>query len=224
MHITPLGDAALVVHVCRGFEEDAERCLTAVTDARARLVAARLPGVIEIAPAFTTLGVFFDPLRTDALENGIETALRKPSSRRRGKVRTIDVPVCYDEEFAPDLGDVAARAALTTAAVVKLHARASYRVACVGFTPGFPYLAGLPQAIATPRRQSPRKAVAAGSVAIGGGQTGIYPHASPGGWNIIGRTPLRLFDPEAVPPSLLVMGDEVRFRQITRAEFDRLSR
>jgi inhibitor of KinA len=111
MHITPLGDAALVVHVCGGFEKDAERCLTAVTAARARLLAARLPGVIEIAPAFTTVAVFFDPLRTSELDAGILTALRKRSAKRRAKARTIRVPVCYDDEFAIDIGDVAARAA-----------------------------------------------------------------------------------------------------------------
>jgi inhibitor of KinA len=223
MHITPLGDAALVVHLCAGFEDDAERCLTVVTSAQSRLEAARLPGVIEIAPAFTTLGVFFDPLRTHDLEGGIAQALRKRSPKQRTKARRIDVPVCYSDEFAPDLADVAARAALTPAEVIELHWRGLYRVACVGFTPGFPYLSGLPEAIATPRRGKPRDAVPAGSVAIGGRQTGIYPHASPGGWNIIGRTPLRLFDPGADPPSVFVIGDAVRFRSITRAEFDSFS-
>jgi inhibitor of KinA len=168
--------------------------------------------------------VFFDPLQSENLEAAIAEALRRRSPKKAAKARTIEVPVCYSDEFAPDLADVAARAALTPEEVIALHTRASYRVACVGFTPGFPYLSGLPEVIATPRRTTPRNAVAAGSVAIGGRQTGIYPHVSPGGWNIIGRTPLRLFDPGAVPPSLFGIGAAVRFRSITRAEFDRLSR
>jgi inhibitor of KinA len=134
------------------------------------------------------------------------------------------VPVCYDRDFAVDLDEVATRSRLMPAEVVSRHASASYRVACVGFTPGFPYLSGLPNELATPRRLTPRKLVAAGSVGIGGNQTGIYPQDSPGGWNIIGRTPLRLFDPSEVPPSLFVIGDTVRFRQITRDEFEQLSR
>ena len=224
MHITPLGDSALVVHVCAGFEHDPERCLAAVTRAHARLEAARLAGVIEIAPAFTTVGVFFDPLIARNLDAEIAAALRRRSKRVQAATREIEVPVCYEDEFAPDLEEIATRSQLAVEEVIRVHAGASYRVACVGFTPGFPYLSGLPDELVTPRRARPRAAVDSGSVAIGGRQTGIYPQRSPGGWNIIGRTPLRLFNAEAVPPSFLVIGDAVRFRQITRAEFDQLSR
>ena len=221
--ITPLGDSAVIVHVCDGFEDDRERCLAAVISAQARLAAARIPGVIEIAPAFTTLGVFFDPGRGDGLHAAIADALQANSPKRLPAARTINVPVCYDDEFALDLPEIAARCGVSPAEVIRLHAGASYRVACVGFTPGFPYLSGLPDRLATPRRSTPRSAVPAGSVAIGGTQTGIYPHRSPGGWNIIGRTPLRLFDPRDEPPALFAIGDAVRFRGITRAEFDELS-
>ena len=224
MHITPLGDSALVVHVCTGFEYDPERCLAAVAEARARLQAARLPGVIEIAPAFTTLSVFFDPLSVHDLETNIAAALRVRSTKRRAAPRHIEVPVCYDDEFAPDLSLVAAQSALPPAEVVRRHANASYRVACVGFTPGFPYLSGLPEELATPRRATPRRAVAAGSVGIGGRQSGIYPQSSPGGWNIIGRTPIHLFDPQQSPPSRFRIEDAVCFRAITRAEFEELSK
>jgi inhibitor of KinA len=224
MQITPLGDSALVVHVCAGFEHDAARCLAAVTKARARLHAARLPGVIEITPAFTTVGVFFDPLAVDNLESSIVEALRGRSTNVPTPNRNIEVPVCYEEEFAPDLAEVATRSQLTPEAVVSRHVRATYRVSCVGFTPGFPYLSGLPNELATPRKATPRKIVVAGSVAIGGKQTGIYSQESPGGWNIIGRTPLRLFDPSAMPPALFAIGDAVRFCQITRAEFGQMSR
>jgi inhibitor of KinA len=160
----------------------------------------------------------------DDLEIAIADALRSKGSKKLSKTRTIDVPVCYDDEFALDLPEVAAHCRLPPDEVVRLHARAAYRVACVGFTPGFPYLSGLPDRLATPRRSTPRSAVPAGSVAIGGNQTGIYPHQSPGGWNIIGRTPLRLFDPRSDPPARLAIGDAVRFRVIAREEFDELSR
>jgi inhibitor of KinA len=106
---------------------------------------------------------------------------------------------------------------------VDLHSEAEYRVSCIGFVPGFPFLAGLPKELATPRRAAPRKEIPAGSVAIGGAQTGIYPLRSPGGWNLIGRTPLHLFDPEKTPPAFLRAGDRVRFRAITREEFEALA-
>ncbi|HEU5314150.1 MAG TPA: 5-oxoprolinase subunit PxpB, partial [Candidatus Udaeobacter sp.] len=107
--------------------------------------------------------------------------------------------------------------------VIRLHSAAEYRVACIGFVPGFPFLAGLPKKLATPRRDVPRKQIPPGSVGIGGAQTGVYPLCSPGGWNLIGRTPLRLFDPEKNPPALLRAGDRVRFRSITRDEFETLT-
>jgi inhibitor of KinA len=135
--------------------------------------------------------------------------------------RTIEVPVCYDPEFALDLEAVAQHCGLSPNEVGKRHAAARYQVRCIGFTPGFPYLSGLPAALATPRRATPRTAVPAGSVAIGAGQTGIYPLRSPGGWNIIGRTPLPLFDLAREPAALFAPGDRVRFVAIDRKEFAR---
>ena len=125
--------------------------------------------------------------------------------------RLVEVPVRYGGEFGPDLDDVARHAGLTADEVVRLHAGAEYAVYMVGFSPGFPYLAGLPERLAMPRLDSPRQAVPIGSVGIGGRQTGIYPVESPGGWRIIGRTSLRLFTPEADPPTLFQLGDRVRF-------------
>jgi inhibitor of KinA len=137
-------------------------------------------------------------------------------------VRPVEIPVCYDLEFAADLEDVARYAQISTKEVVDLHTGAEYRVACIGFVPGFPFLAGLVKTLATPRRATPRKEIPPGSVGIGGAQTGIYPLRSPGGWNLIGRTPLKLFDPIKNPPALLRAGDRVRFRAITRQEFESL--
>jgi inhibitor of KinA len=132
----------------------------------------------------------------------------------------IEIPVCYDAEFGFDLNRVAEHTKLSKREIVDLHGAGEYRVACIGFVPGFTFLSGLPKNLATPRRDVPRKEIPAGSVGIGGAQTGIYPLRSPGGWNLIGRSPLRLFDASKNPPTLLCPGDRVRFRAITREEFE----
>jgi inhibitor of KinA len=228
MRIEPLGDSALLVRVVEEFHSD--ESLEAVLRATDALKAAALPGVLELVPAYTTIGVFFDPARPGELDGGrarIEKALAAAleTARPSAAGSAIDVPVCYDgPDFAPDLALVSERTGLPPEKVITLHSRADYRVTCVGFTPGFPYLSGLPTELATPRRASPRKEIPAGAVAIGGTQTGIYPRKSPGGWNIIGRTPLRLFDVERDPPARFHAGDRVRFRRISRDEFEEISR
>jgi inhibitor of KinA len=214
LEILPLGDAGLIVRVGDSLGE-------VLTTAR-KLEAARIPGVIEIAPAFASVGVFLaSPASLASCAAAIPAALR--ARRRRGAIvrqpRAVEVPVCYDPQFALDLETVAQHCDLSPNEIVERHAAARYQVRCVGFIPGFPYLSGLPSTLATPRRATPRTAVPAGSVAIGGGQTGIYPLVSPGGWNIIGRTPLRLFDVEREPAVLLAAGDRVRFVVITPEEF-----
>lgn len=194
---------------------------------------ANLPGVTELVPSYTTIAVFYDP-RTVAAAAGtepanifnwlaatIQTAIANGVVRlKRPESSPIEIPVCYDEIFAVDLDDISRHAGLSPSAVIKCHAAAEYRVHCIGFTPGFPHLSGLPPELATPRRALPRKKVPGGSVAIGGTQAGIYPITSPGGWNVIGRTPLSLFNPKKNPPALLGAGDLVRFRAISREEFD----
>jgi KipI family sensor histidine kinase inhibitor len=132
--------------------------------------------------------------------------------------RILEIPVCYDRTVAIDIDAIAAHASLSVDEVIALHTAAVYRVYMIGFTPGFPYLGGLDDRLAMPRRATPRERVPAGSVAVGGAQTGIYPDESPGGWWIIGRSPLRLFDPMADPPALLRAGDRVRFRAISAGE------
>ena len=234
MEITPLGDGAVLVRVCDNFEDAPETALQRVLATQRRLAAAQIPGVIEIAPAYTTVGVFYDPSSVIAagapadrlfewLKQRIDdvVATIKTTDAGRGEVTEIEVPVCYDPEFAFDLDEVAQRANLNRNEVVDLHSGAEYRVHCVGFIGGFPFLGGLPAKLTTPRRETPRKEIPAGSVGIGGKQTGIYPIKSPGGWNIIGRTPLHLFDPLRNPPGLLRAGDRVRFRPISREEFER---
>jgi inhibitor of KinA len=132
----------------------------------------------------------------------------------------LDIPVCYGGTFGPDLPGVAAWAGCTAEEVVAAHTQRSYRVFMLGFLPGFPYLAPVDDRIAMPRRDAPRPLVAAGSVGIAGRQTGIYPFDSPGGWQIIGRTPLTLFDPSHEPPALVAPGQRVQFRPISPSEFD----
>ena len=224
MRIEPLG---VIVRVADHF--DPETSMNAVLAAVRQLEAAAIPGVIELAPAYTTIGVFFDPARTggfDELKATIEHALQsnlEPARPRAAGETVIEVPVCYENEFALDIGEVARQAGLSDDEVIRRHSDPIYRVTCVGFTPGFPYLSGLPPELATPRRATPRKEIPAGAVAIGGTQTGIYPRKSPGGWNIIGRTPLRLFDVQRESPALFHAGDQVRFRQISRDEFEQFS-
>ena len=238
MEIIPLGDSALIVRVCEQFEDAPEETLDEVLRALHHLWNAAIPGVIEVAPAYTSVAVFFDPvavakarerpgevfgwLKEQILHVVTAGGDRGKRRKTKGTMRSVEIPVCYDPEFAPDLDDVARRAGLSTKEVVDLHSTAEYRVACIGFVPGFSFLAGLPKKLATPRRDTPRKEIPPGSVGIGGAQTGIYPLRSPGGWNLIGRTPLKLFDPVKEPPTLLHAGDRVRFRAVTRDDFESL--
>jgi inhibitor of KinA len=225
MRIEPLGDSALLVRVVEEFA--AEESLDAVLRGTRQLELAQIPGVTDLVPAYTTIGIFYDATKAgsfDEFRETIERALERTIDTKRSRATaTVEVPVCYDDEFAFDLEEVARRAALPRDEIIRRHAEANYLVSCVGSTPGFPYLSGLPPELATPRRASPRKEIPAGAVAIGGTQTGIYPRKSPGGWNIIGRTPLRLFDVDRNRPALFQAGDRVRFRKISRREFDALS-
>jgi inhibitor of KinA len=233
MKITPLGDSALLIRLRPDSETGTNETLAEVLEAKQRLQVAGISGVIELATAYTTVAVFFDPIRaveggasvdsiSDWLTQKIKDVLTDQSPRklRLPKRDLIEIPVCYVADLALDLEEVARHAQLTADEVVRRHSATEYRVQCVGFTPGFPFLSGLPAELFTPRRASPRSKVPAGSVAIGGAQTGIYPLQSPGGWNIIGRTPLALFDVRRDPPVLLQAGDRVRFRPISREEFD----
>jgi len=219
IEIVPLGDSALIVRVADSLGD--------VLSMVRKLEAANISGVSDIAPAFASVALFLEsPEQLKSCSEAVRVALGK-KRRASGaivKQRLIEVPVCYDEEFAFDLETVAQHCGLPPNEVVARHAAARYGVRCVGFTPGFPFLGGLPPKLETPRRKSPRAAVPAGSVAIGGPQTGIYPLSSPGGWNIIGRTPLRLFDVTREPAALLRAGDRVRFVSIGREEFEAWSK
>jgi inhibitor of KinA len=186
---------------------------------------ANIPGVIDVIPAHTTLLVECYPLALDfaTIESTVGSVLKDAAAAAAPAAREVIIPVCYDADHAPDLADVAAMHAITPDRVVALHVGASYTVQFVGFSPGFGYLAGLPAELETPRLDRPRPRVPPGSVGIAGLQTGVYPRATPGGWRLIGRTPLRMFDAARDEPSTLTIGDQVRFTPVSRAEFASLA-
>lgn len=183
------------------------------------------PAIEAVVPSYCTLAVHYDPDRIDAegLIDLLQTREDQAGEAIVPQATTIDIPVCYGGEFGPDLDFVARRNNLDPEEVVRRHSLADYRIHAIGFAPGFCYLGGLDPRLHTPRLASPRLQVPAGSVGIAGGQTGIYPLASPGGWQLIGRTPLRLFDPEREPPIPYRPGDHLRFRPISLATFVQLA-
>jgi KipI family sensor histidine kinase inhibitor len=185
--------------------------------------------VSEVVPAYASLLVIFDPLRVprEGLERELAALAEEVAAVRASPPRrVVRIPVCYGGELGPDLDEVARVAGLLPAEVVARHAAPVYRVYLLGFTPGFPYLGGMDRRIACPRLPSPRLRVAPGSVAIAGEQTGIYPVESPGGWRVVGRTPLRLFDPApgAKHPFLLAAGDGLQFVPVDREAYEEAAR
>jgi len=178
------------------------------------LEAEPIPGVRNLHPAYNSILIVFDPLDQEHqnIEHTVATCLDRLDDVQLLDPRTVEIPVIYD---GPDLADVAKIHAMTPENVVKLHSGAIYTVFFVGFVPGFAYLGGLPSELATPRLETPRKRVPKGSVAIGGTHTGVYPFDTPGGWRLIGKTPLDIFDPESAELSKLRIGDQVRFRPIS---------
>ena len=182
-------------------------------------------GVLDLVPAYTSVGVFFDPRRLapDLVRSWLEAHLQRPGAgTAEGRGRLVEVPVVYGGEWGPDLPDAAQELGMDADSLAQRHAAGDYTVAMIGFAPGFPYLAGLDPALALSRLATPRTRIPAGSVAIGGAQTGIYPRESPGGWRILGRTPLAMFDAGREVPALLQPGDRVRFRAIDADTFARL--
>lgn len=208
MTIRPASDRSLLISFGEEISAGAHRDVVRLTHA---LEGER--GVLNLHPAFASVLIDFDPRRHthEQIEELARKRLTEAAAREIAPPRTIDIPVHYGGDSGPDLADVARHAGLPPERAVELFAAAEYEVWFVGFSTCFPYLGGLPPELATPRLAAPRKVVPAGSVAIGGAQAGVYPLPSPGGWRIVGRTGLRLFDPAAEPPGYLKMGDRVRF-------------
>jgi inhibitor of KinA len=177
--------------------------------------------LLDIHPAYCSVLVNFDALKFthNEIESLLTSYLARLEEVELPKPRLRKISVCYDEEFGPDIQEVASLHKISVEDVIRWHSSATYTVYFFGFVPGFAYLGGLPEQLTTPRLATPRKKVPAGSVAIGGGQTGVYPVPTPGGWRLIGQTPLQLFRPEAKEQSFLAIGDQVRFEPITKEKF-----
>lgn len=194
-----------------------------------------LPGMYQTVPAYASLTVYFDPVTLiystlpgiTCFEKArgyiLELDRRSDPTEKSTASRLITIPVCYGGAFGPDLEFVAGRHQLTIGEVIRLHSKVEYKVYMIGFIPGFSYMGGLNPILETPRKQTPVR-VPAGAVGIAGNQTGVYPLDTPGGWQIIGRTPLKMFDAGRDEPSLLKAGDRVRFETINLSEFEKLSR
>ena len=220
----PMGDQALIVE----FGDRIDPALSAYIAALAQRLRDSHPiGVLDIVPAYTTLALHYDPAAVgsgaspyEALAETIGTWLGTQSVETSAAGRLIEIPVCYGGAFGEDLEALARSRGLSADEVIAIHSGSPYHVHMLGFVPGFAYLGGLDARLATPRRDTPRPRVPAGSLAIAGEQTGVYPLDTPGGWQIIGRTPLQLFKPDALPPSLLSAGDTVRFVPISAQEFE----
>jgi len=220
------GDQCLIVEFGSTIDVTTNRLACAFAR---RLEAAALPGVLDIVPSFTAVGVHYRASAVQreggeaphaAMRRAVEALLAAPLQGDGGPTRLVEIPVCYDPEFGLDLDDVAAAKGLNVDEIVRLHGATTGRVFMIGFAPGHPFIGLWDEMLAVPRRSTPRTKVPAGSVAIANRQGNVYPFELPGGWNVIGRTPLRMFDAQHQSPALLRAGDDVRFVRISRAEFD----
>jgi inhibitor of KinA len=222
LYQTPLfrimGDRSLLVELGDRISPEVNR---RVRELSVMLEKNPVEGVLETIPAYRSLLIIYDPLTTNTrvLQHQIEDLQKKSEVVDIPEPKTVEIPVAYGGAFGPDLEWVARYHKTSNEEVIHLHTATTYQVYMIGFTPGFPYLGELPESLATPRRQTPRTTIPEGSVAIAQRQTGIYPVTSPGGWHILGRTPIKLFNPLQIPPAILEMGDLVRFFPIEAEEF-----
>ncbi|MEG0450711.1 MAG: 5-oxoprolinase subunit PxpB [Lysinibacillus sp.] len=229
VQIRPLSDTALVVQVGEGINETTHMNVKIILNL---LENNPFDGFIEAVPAYNSVTVYYNPV--DVYFSNLEKGVRTPYENVKTKIlsiinqshidetsnnRVVKIPVAYGGEMGPDLEFVASYNGLTPSEVIKIHSSAEYLVYMLGFAPGFPFMGGMDKQIATPRKETPRLAIAPGSVGIAGNQTGIYPLETPGGWQIIGRTPARLFLPEQSPPTLLQPGDRIQFVPISLEEY-----
>lgn len=207
------GDQALLMEFGRAISPEISQKIRGVMKALEEQELSKKLGIRELLPTYRSILILFDPLKTDpkTLENELEKILPSINSGMQGKGRTVLIPTCYGGEMGPDLAFVAENAGMSQEEIIERHSKPDYLVYMLGFTPGFTYLGGLDPKIATPRLASPRVRIPAGSVGIADQQTGIYPIDSPGGWQLIGRTPLALYRPDMDPPVLLQAGDYIRF-------------
>ena len=224
--IVPLGDAAVLAE----FSETLDLAVNARIQQLAEAIRRRrVEWIGDVVPALGSLALHFDPERYSLAIAPLEaaSALIKECLARKlpdlsDLTRTVEVPVCHEAAFGPDLAEVAERCHMTREEVIRRHCASPHRVLMVGFAPGHPYIGGLDDRLSVPRRTTPRPSVVAGSIAIANTQSVVYPFTISGGWNVIGRTPLSIFDARREPPALMAPGDRVKFTAISRDEFDRI--
>ncbi|PQP83731.1 kinase inhibitor [Paenibacillus sp. PCH8] len=222
--LSPMGETAVMIRCGDSMSEAVHRRVMSICSL---LEKRTLPALIEWVPSYASVTLFYDPMISPYHELSqllLQLLNQMKKESVQNKPGTVTIPVCYGGEWGPDLDYVASEHGMSAEEVITIHTSGEYLVHMIGFAPGFPYLGGLSERIATPRRATPRLRVEAGTVGIGGKQTGIYPVATPGGWQCIGRTPLRLFRPGENEPSLLAAGDRIRFAQITMQEYQELKR
>lgn len=218
----PAGDKGVVIEFGNSISKEINKKIRSLMLA---IEQAELPGIMELIPTYRSLLVLYEPLawKYGDLILQLEKIEANLGALKLPEPQVILLPVVYGGEYGPDLNFVSEHAKLTPEEVIKIHTGTDYLIYMLGFTPGFPYLGGMDERIATPRLQTPRTKIPAGSVGIAGSQTGVYPIESPGGWQIIGRTPVKLFDPAREKPVLLQAGNYVRFYQITPEEYQEIA-
>ncbi len=216
--LLPLGDRAVCVELGDSISEATNRRVHSLAREIGDL---GTRGILEVVPTYRSLVVYYDPRIISYADLASHVAEMHGSSGEEGTVaaRVVEIPTVYGGEYGPDIGDVAEHNGISEAEVIGIHSGADYLVYMMGFLPGFPYLGGMSEKIATPRLVTPRSSIPAGSVAIAERQTGIYPVESPGGWRIIGRTPISLFDPGREPPVVIEPGDYLRFVPTDESEY-----
>ncbi len=220
----PAGDMALVAELGDAISPAINRRVRSLTDA---LEEYGVPGVFDFLPTYRSVLVYFDPLvaTSGEVQDGIERLLQRAQSTDTSTRNVVHLPTLYGGDLGPDIAFVAQHSGIDEQEVIRMHSGTDYLVYMMGFSPGFAYLGGLDERLATPRLQSPRTEIPPGAVGIAETQTGVYPVASPGGWQLIGRTPVRLFDPARERPVLLNAGDYVRFVPIeSREQYDDILR